>query len=136
MKGKWWFVCLSYYDNIINKLSLKLKLSQRNMKQKLHVIQVLLKLEAIYNQYRQYGSKYKPSWLSYKHLSKLACILELSILSFPWITSTTALEWSKIIKILVSIKKIYLLSRTENWLFVTDGKNFGLKFWNCFFELK
>ena len=27
------------------------------------VIQVLLDLEAIYNQYRQYGSIYKPSWL-------------------------------------------------------------------------
>ena len=54
---------------------------------------------------------------------------------FSWITAITALEWSKIIKILVSIKKMYLLSRTENWLFVTDGKNFVLKFWDSF-ELK
>ena len=69
-------------------------------------------LEAIYNQYRQYGSKYKPSWLSCKHLSKLAFIIEFLILSFPWVTAITALKWSKIIKILVPIKTTYF----------TDGK--------------
>ena len=57
----YWTWALSYNNNTINKSTLKLKLSQQNIKQKSHVIQGFLDLEAIYNQYRQYGSKYKPS---------------------------------------------------------------------------
>ena len=106
-------VCLSYYNNTINKLSLKLKLSQQNIKQKLHVIQVLLDLEAIYSQCRQYVSKYKQSWLSYKHLFQLAFILEFSILSFPWITAKLHQN---------GVKQLRFWFQSKNVPIVTDGK--------------